>query len=145
MNRQLNLLTPESTLFETFLIEREKPITVLVTLCGVLAMLLGVGWCLMRIDLFLYPYVGLYLVYLVGQKYWKFRDRNDAEEKEDASCDEISVKEVDDERPEIKREVQAREIWHEFLPELSWGGQVSGGQRQSSCLHRLWRIRLDQK
>jgi len=79
MNPPINPLTAESTLFETFLIKREQLITVLVTLCGVLAILLGVGWCLMRSDLFLYPYVGLYLFYLVGQKYWKFRDRNDAE------------------------------------------------------------------
>ena len=79
MNPPLNLLTAESTLFETFLIKREQLITVLVTLCGVLAILFGVGWCLMKRDLLLYPYVALYLAYLIGQNYWKFRDRNDAE------------------------------------------------------------------
>jgi hypothetical protein len=84
MDQSLNLVTPEPTLFETFLIKREQFITILVTLCGVLAILLGAVWCLMKRDLFLYPYVALYLGYLVGQKYWKFRDRNDAEEKEDA-------------------------------------------------------------
>jgi ABC-type multidrug transport system fused ATPase/permease subunit len=95
MNRQLNPLTPESTLFETFLIKREQSITVLVTLCGVLAILLGVGWCLVKRDLLLYPYAALYLSYLMGQKYWKFRDRNHAEREEKASCNKLSMEGVD--------------------------------------------------
>ena len=95
MNRQLKPLTPESILFETFLMRREKPITVLVTLCGVLAILFGVGWCLMKRDLFLHSCIALSLGYLIGQKYWKFRAQDHAKEKAKASCNDVLVEGVD--------------------------------------------------
>ena len=95
MNPQLNPLIPESTVFETFLIRREKPITVLVTLCGVLAILIGVGWCLMKRDLLLYSCIALSLGYLIGQKYWKFRTQDHAQERAKRSYNEVSVEGVD--------------------------------------------------
>jgi hypothetical protein len=76
VNLHLNWATHWRGRLHDALVRREEIITVLVTLCGVLAVLSGASWCLIKEDTFLYLYLCLHLSYLIGQKYWKFRDGN---------------------------------------------------------------------
>jgi hypothetical protein len=94
MNLHLSPATHWKGRFHDSLVRREEVISVLVILCGVLALLFGVSWCLSKEDTFLYLYLCLYISYLIGQRYWKFRDGNPAAGGKKVSCKEASAWEV---------------------------------------------------
>jgi len=58
---------------EGLLRKRERMITALVTLCAVLAIVLGVVWLFVRKDTLLFATLGFGACYLIGRDFWKFR------------------------------------------------------------------------
>jgi len=65
---------PNTTVkLEALLAKWEKGITALVTLCAVVAIVLGIVWLFLRKDSFLFTTLGFSLCYLIGRKFWRFR------------------------------------------------------------------------
>ena len=59
---------------EAFLLKWEGVITVSVTLCAVVAIVLGIVWLFLRKDTLLFTVLGFSACYLAGRNFWKFRD-----------------------------------------------------------------------
>ncbi len=57
------------------LLRRERIITALVTLCAVIAIVLGIVWLFLRKDTLLFTTLGFSGCYLIGRNFWKFRSR----------------------------------------------------------------------
>lgn len=55
------------------LVKWEGLITALVTLCAVVAIVLGIVWLFFRKDTLLFTVLGFSSCYLVGRKFWRFR------------------------------------------------------------------------
>jgi ABC-type branched-subunit amino acid transport system permease subunit len=60
---------------EAFLLKWEGAITALVTLCAVVAIVLGIVWLFLRKDTLLFTTLGFSYCYLAGKNFWKFRSR----------------------------------------------------------------------
>ncbi|HXX34408.1 MAG TPA: hypothetical protein VEM15_08045 [Thermodesulfobacteriota bacterium] len=58
---------------EALLAKWETGITVLVALCGVVAIVLGIVWLFLRGDTLLFTTMGFSLCYLIGRNFWRFR------------------------------------------------------------------------
>ncbi len=65
---------PSTTVrLEALLASWEGVITVLVTLCAVVAIVLGIVWLFLRKDTLLFTVLGFSSCYLIGRKFWRFR------------------------------------------------------------------------
>ena len=60
---------------EALLVKWETGITVLVTLCAVVAIVLGIVWLFLRTDIVLFAVLGFGACYLIGRNFWRFRSR----------------------------------------------------------------------
>jgi len=56
------------------LVKWEGVITAIVTLCAIFAILSGIVWLIVRKNNLLILLLGLSSCYLIGKKFWKFRD-----------------------------------------------------------------------
>jgi hypothetical protein len=61
--------------FDDLLAKREGVVTALVTLCGILAISLGIVWLFLRKEPLLFAVLGFGACYLIGRNFWKFRSR----------------------------------------------------------------------
>jgi hypothetical protein len=59
---------------EDRLFKWERVITAMVTLCAVIAIVLGIVWLFLRKDTLLFTVLGFSACYLTGRNFWKFRD-----------------------------------------------------------------------
>jgi hypothetical protein len=59
---------------EYLLVKWEGVITVLVTLCAIVAIVLGIVWLFLGKDILLFILLGFSASYLIGRNFWKFRD-----------------------------------------------------------------------
>jgi len=59
---------------ESLLIEWERVITAIVTLCAIVAIALGIVWLFLRKDILLFIVLGFSSCYLIGRNFWRFRD-----------------------------------------------------------------------
>lgn len=60
--------------FESLLIKWEGVITAIVTLCAIVAIVLGIVWLFLRKDILLFIVLGFSSCYLIGRNFWRFRD-----------------------------------------------------------------------
>jgi ABC-type branched-subunit amino acid transport system permease subunit len=60
---------------EDLLLKLETVITALVTLCAVVAIVLGIVWLFLRKDTLLFAVLGFGSCYLIGRKFWRFRSQ----------------------------------------------------------------------
>jgi ABC-type branched-subunit amino acid transport system permease subunit len=60
---------------ECLLVEWEGAITALVTLCAIVAIVLGVVWLFVRKDTLLFTTLGFSSCYFIGRNFWRFRSR----------------------------------------------------------------------
>ena len=60
---------------EALLAKWETGITVLVALCGVVAIVLGIVWLFLRNDTLLFTTLGFGFCYLIGRNFWRFRSQ----------------------------------------------------------------------
>ena len=58
---------------EDLLFKAEGVITALVTLCAVVAIVLGIIWLFLRKDPLLYIVLGFSSCYLIGRNFWRFK------------------------------------------------------------------------
>jgi hypothetical protein len=58
---------------EDLLLKWEGVITPLVTLCAVLAIVIGIVWMFLRRDIFLFIVLGFSSCYFIGRNFWRFR------------------------------------------------------------------------
>jgi ABC-type branched-subunit amino acid transport system permease subunit len=66
---------PNTTIkLEALLARWETIITALVTLCAVIAIVLGIVWLFLRKDTLLFTVLGFSSCYLIGRNFWRFRD-----------------------------------------------------------------------
>jgi hypothetical protein len=66
---------PNTTVkLEALLVKWETVITALVTLCAVLAIVLGIVWLFLRKETLLFTVLGFSSCYLIGRNFWRFRD-----------------------------------------------------------------------
>jgi ABC-type branched-subunit amino acid transport system permease subunit len=61
--------------FERLLVRWEGAITALVTLCAVVAIVLGIVWLFLRKDSLLFATLGFSFCYLIGRNFWRFRSQ----------------------------------------------------------------------
>jgi len=67
---------PNTTVkLEALLAKWERFITALVTLCAVVAIVLGIVWLFLRKDNLLFVMLGFSSCYLIGRNFWRFRSR----------------------------------------------------------------------
>jgi hypothetical protein len=69
-----NMIRPES-----LLIKWEGVITAIVTLCAIVAMVLGIVWLFVGKDILLFIVLGFSSGYLIGRNFWRFRDERFAQ------------------------------------------------------------------
>jgi ABC-type branched-subunit amino acid transport system permease subunit len=60
---------------EAFLAKWATAITALVTLCAVVAIVLGIVWLFLRKDTLLFTTMGFGSCYLIGRNFWRFRSQ----------------------------------------------------------------------
>ncbi len=60
---------------EDRLLKWERVITALVTVCAIVAIVLGIVWLLLRKDTLLFTILGFSSCYLIGRNFWEFRSR----------------------------------------------------------------------
>jgi hypothetical protein len=60
---------------EDLLLKRERVITALVTLCAVVAIVLGIIWLFLRKDPLLFIVLGFSSCYLIGRNFRRFKDK----------------------------------------------------------------------
>ena len=60
---------------EALLVQWERVITALVTLCAVVAIVLGIVWLFIRKDALLFAILGFSSCYLIGRHSWRVRSR----------------------------------------------------------------------
>ena len=66
---------PSDTIrLECLLVRWEGVITALVTLCAIVAIVLGIVWLFVGKDTLLFIVLGFSACYLIGRNFWKFRD-----------------------------------------------------------------------
>jgi hypothetical protein len=67
---------PSTTVkLEAFLAKWARVITVLVTVCAVVTIVLGIVWLFLRKDALLFTSLGFSFCYLTGRNSWGFRSR----------------------------------------------------------------------
>ncbi|MGA2517923.1 MAG: hypothetical protein ABSG44_15405 [Thermodesulfobacteriota bacterium] len=67
---------PNTTVkLEAFLAKWETVITVLVTLCAVVTIVLGIVWLFLRKDTLLFTTLSFGFCYLIGRSFWRFRSQ----------------------------------------------------------------------
>jgi hypothetical protein len=59
---------------ECLLVKWEGAITAFVTLCAIVAIVLGIVWLFLRKDILLFIVLGFSSCYLIGRNFWRFRD-----------------------------------------------------------------------
>ena len=64
-----------TTQTESRLLRWEGVITALVTLCAMIAIVLGIVWLFLKKDTLLFTVLGFSSCYLIGKNFWRFRDR----------------------------------------------------------------------
>jgi hypothetical protein len=60
---------------EAFLLKWEGVITVFVTLCAVVAVVLGIVWLFLRTNTLLFTFLCFSACYLTGKNFWRFRSQ----------------------------------------------------------------------
>jgi hypothetical protein len=73
MMARMGYLPGTAVRLEALVARWERFITTLVTLCAVLAILLGIVWLFLRKDTLLFTILGFSAWYLIGRKLWRFR------------------------------------------------------------------------
>jgi hypothetical protein len=74
---------PNTTVkLEALLAKWETGITVLVTLCAAVAIVLGIVWLFLRKDTLLFTILGFSFCYLIGRNFWRFRSQEISLENE---------------------------------------------------------------
>jgi len=64
-----------STRIEGLLLKWEGVITALVTLCAVVAIVLGIVWLFLRKDSLLFTTLSFSFCYLIGRNFWRFKSQ----------------------------------------------------------------------
>ncbi len=60
---------------EDRLLKWERVITALVTVCAIVAIVLGIVWLFLRKDTLLFTILGFSSCYLIGRNFWRFRSQ----------------------------------------------------------------------
>ena len=67
---------PNTTVnLEALLAKWERFVTALVTLCAVVAIVVGIVWLFLRKDNLLFGMLGFSSCYSIGRNFWRFRSR----------------------------------------------------------------------